>query len=56
MLGDGVRVFLHRVLSVETHTKKGDVSEPKTLVMAELYRPAARTHTHNPYHAAPALA
>ena len=54
MLGDGVRVFLHRVLSVETHTKKGDVSEPKTLVMAELYRPAARTH--NPYHAAPALA
>ncbi|XP_019855654.1 PREDICTED: F-actin-uncapping protein LRRC16A-like [Amphimedon queenslandica] len=31
---DAVRVFLRRVLSVETHTKKGIVSDPKTLVVS----------------------
>ena len=31
-LGNGVRVFLHRVLQSETHARRGDQTEPKSLV------------------------
>ena len=32
LLGEGCEVFLKKVLQVDTHSKKGEPTEPKTLV------------------------